>query len=151
MPEDPVGQIPMQLVLRSRLDELVQVYPWIEALGAAYAIPSTTRFAMNLCLEEALSNVVQHGYRGDPDQTITVTFERNGEREISFIVEDSAPHFRPFDPAVPMENAAPAALEQIVPGGNGIRLLRKFADAVEWKPLEHGNRLRIALVVPEAE
>jgi serine/threonine-protein kinase RsbW len=151
MPEDLDHPIPEKLVLESRLEELAQVFPWVERLAAAWAIPAEKLFAMNLCLEEVLSNIVRHGYRSAPNQSMTVEFERNGDREFRFIVEDSAPHFRPFDPAVPLEDAAPAALEDLVPGGNGIPLLRRFADSVEWEPLEKGNRVKIGFVVPEGE
>lgn len=147
MTENPTGQIPTRLVLRSRLEELAKVFPWIEALGEAYAFPSASRFAINLCLEEALSNVVRHGYCGSPDQSITVRFESHGERQVSFVVEDSAPHFHP---PLPLEVEAPPALEDMVPGGNGIRLMRKFSDALEWEPLQRGNRLVIRFVIPEA-
>jgi len=146
--EHPARTIPKQLILRSRLEDLAAVFPWVESLGEAYSIPPRTLFAINLCLEEALSNVVRHGYRGDPDQTMTVKFERNGEHEAAFAIEDSAPHFRPFDPAVPLEEPAPVALEEIVPGGHGIRLMRKFASSVEWEPLQRGNRLRLGFALP---
>ncbi len=146
---DPAHTIPKRLTLRSRLEDLAMVFPWVESLGEAYTLPDNTIFAMNLCLEEALSNIVRHGYRGDPNQTMTVEFERNGEREAAFVVEDSAPHFRPFDPAVAQEDAAISSLEDLVPGGNGIRLMRQFADRVEWEPLEHGNRLRIGFAIAE--
>lgn len=147
---DRARTIPSRLTLRSRLEDLAAVFPWVASLGAAYAWPANTMFAMNLCLEEALSNIVRHGYRGDPNQKMTVDFEGDGEREAGFVVEDSSPHFRPFDPAVPLEEAAIAALEDVEPGGNGIRLLRQFASSVEWEPLEHGNRLRIGFVIPRA-
>lgn len=146
---ESAGMVLKRLTLRSRLEDLGTVFPWVDQLGEAFGIPAKTLFAMNLCLEEALSNVVRHGYRGDPEQTIRVEFERHGEGEVAFVVEDSAPHFRPFDPAVPPEQAAPAALEDIVAGGNGIRLMRKFASSVEWEPLEHGNRLRIGFVIAQ--
>lgn len=147
MAENPGNLIPGKLILRSRLEELAQVFPWVESLAEAYGIPAVKLFAINLCLEEVLSNVVRHGYRGDPNQTMTVEFEARGSEELLFIVEDAAPHFRPFDPSVPLEDAAPAALEDIVPGGNGIRLLRKFASSVDWEPLEPGNRLKIGFVI----
>jgi len=151
MPEDdPAHAIPMQLTLRSQLDELARVSQWVETLTHAYAIPNDTRYSMELCLEEALANVIRHGYRGDADQTVVVKFERRGEREFAFSIEDSAPHFRPFDPDEPPQEAEAVNLEDIVPGGHGIRLMRKFASSVEWAPLEPGNRLSLGFVVPNA-
>lgn len=142
--------IPKQLILRSRLDELAPMYPWVDAIASAYGVPEPTRYAMQLCLEEALTNVVRHGYNGDPNKTIRIEFERHGEREMVFSVEDSAPHFRPFDPDVPLEEPAPVTLETVKPGGQGIRLMRKFSKFMEWEPLDCGNRLRIGFAVPEA-
>lgn len=148
--DNPAPTVPKQLTLRSRLVDLAPMYPWVDALAQAYNLPDSTRYAIQLCLEEALTNVVRHGYRGDPEQTVTVQFERRGEREMVFSVEDSAPHFRPFDPSEPLEEPAPVTLETVKPGGQGIRLMRKFSNFMEWEPLEHGNRLRISFVVPDA-
>lgn len=151
MPEDPDHPIPEKLILRSRLEELKRIFPWAEALARAYDIPKDTQYSMELCLEEALVNVIRHGYGEDGDRTVTVAFDRRGEREFVFTIEDSAPHFRPFDPDVPLKEAEPVTLENLVPGGHGIRLMRAFSDSVEWEPLEKGNRLKIGFVVPEGE
>lgn len=152
MPEDDAARtIPMQLTLRSQLDELARIFPWVETLARTFAIPSDTRYSMELCLEEALVNVIRHGYGGDAGHTVTVEFERRGEREFVFTIEDSAPHFRPFDPDVPLKEAEPVNLENIVPGGHGIRLMRAFSNWIEWEPLERGNRLRIGFAMPDAE
>lgn len=151
MPEDPALTIPNRLTLRSHMDELTRVFSWIQSLARAYAIPSDTQYSMELCMEEALVNVIRHGYGEDPSQTVVVEFERRGEREFVFTIEDSAPQFRPFDPDAPIKEAEPANLEKIVPGGHGIRLMRAFANSVEWEPLEHGNRLRLSFVVPETK
>jgi serine/threonine-protein kinase RsbW len=148
--DDSAPTIPKRLMLRSRLDELKRVFPWIEELARAHSIPPDTQYSMELCLEEALANVIRHGYLGDPEQSVAVTFEQCGEREFALTIEDSAPHFRPFDPDVPLKEAEPVALENLVPGGNGIRLMRSFASSVEWEPREHGNRLRIRFVVANA-
>ncbi|HWE85761.1 MAG TPA: ATP-binding protein [Terracidiphilus sp.] len=150
MPEDDSARtIPKYLTLRSHLAELARIFPWVETLTLAYAIPKDTQYSMELCLEEALVNVIRHGYGGDANQTIAVEFERRGEREFVFTIEDSAPHFRPFDPDLPLKEAEPVTLENLVPGGHGIRLMRVFSNSVEWEPLEHGNRLKIGFVVPE--
>lgn len=136
-------QFPAQerLTLRSRLADVAQVVPWVQALAARYQLSERTAFAIDLCLEEALSNIVRHGYGSDPNRTIEIEFRAGGENDLCFVIEDAAPHFRPFDPAAPPHLPTPGALEEMVPGGLGIPLMRKYADAVAWEPLEHGNRL----------
>jgi serine/threonine-protein kinase RsbW len=63
-----------QLTLRSQMAELALVPPWIESLASEYGISASTQFAMNLCLEEVLSNIIRHGYAGKPDRPIVIRY-----------------------------------------------------------------------------
>jgi serine/threonine-protein kinase RsbW len=133
-----------QLDLRSRLSDIAQVPVWIEALASRHAIPINVQYAMNLCLEEALSNIVLHGYQGKEDGSITVRFAAPRNDYMIFVVEDAAPLFNPLEaPELPALNPG----DEIRVGGQGIRLLRRFADAVEYEPAPAGNRLRIGFAI----
>ena len=55
-----------RLTLKSQLDDMAALWTWVEAIVAEYAIPPDTAFAIHLCLEEAISNVIRHGYSGQP-------------------------------------------------------------------------------------
>jgi serine/threonine-protein kinase RsbW len=129
-----------QLTLESRLSDLVQVAPWIERLAAQHAIPQETQFAIDLCLEEVLSNIIRHGYSGEPNHSIAVRFESPRSGYFVFIVEDKAPLFNPIDAQQPPPISADDDLQV---GGQGIRLVREFADALEYQATPSGNRLRI--------
>jgi serine/threonine-protein kinase RsbW len=135
--EHTTGEI---LNLKSRVSELAQIPPWIERLASRFSIPESTQFAMNLCLEEALANVIWHGYSGQPDHSIAVHFASPGEDYFVFVVEDQAPPFNPVDsPELPRLNER----ENNEIGGQGIRLLRQFADSLEYQATPTGNRLSI--------
>lgn len=134
-----------RLTLQSQLEDLTLVWPWVEALAARYSVPAETQFAIQLCLEEALSNVIRHGYRGQANQSITVECAPSGVAELVFTVEDHAP---PFDPVAAAPAATPASIQELEPGGQGIRLMRKFASRLTWQPLPHGNRLILAFALP---
>ena len=136
--QEHAGEDLERLVLRSEISQLAHVLPWVEALAARYALPEKTSYVINLCLEEALSNIVRHGYKGDAGYEIIVEF-RSGEGKLVFIIEDTAPHFQPTESAM----AQPTSLEELIPGGMGIPLMRRFADRVEWEPLPMGNRLTL--------
>jgi len=129
-----------RLSLNSRLAELTLVCPWVDRLAAEHGLPEEKVFAINLCLEEALSNVIRHGYKGAPDHSLTVDFSVNAGGELVFTIEDHAPVFNAC--AFP-ESPAPASLDEIKPGGQGIRLMRRFANSLAWEPLPHGNRLTL--------
>jgi len=129
-----------RLNLRSRLSELAQLHPWIERLASRHMIPASTQFAINLCLEEVLSNIIRHGYSGEPDHSIAVHFASPQNDYFVFVIEDEASPFNPVDaPELP----ALSPLDEIQIGGQGIRLLRRFADALEYQATPTGNRLTI--------
>jgi serine/threonine-protein kinase RsbW len=129
-----------RLDLQGRISELARIPPWIERLASLYAIPDSTQFAMNLCLEEVLSNIIRHGYSSDPDRSISVQFATASKENFVFVVEDEAP---PFNPVESPELPALDGLENDRIGGQGIRLLRQFADSLEYQATASGNRLRI--------
>jgi len=129
-----------RLQLDSRLSELSIVVPWAEALSDRYGLREETRYAVNLCLEEALANVVQHGYNNEPGHPIVIeAYVSAGS--LFFAVEDKAPPFAPVDPGE--RTPRPLVLDAMEPGGNGIRLIHRFAGSVSYEPLPDGNRLTI--------
>lgn len=147
-----------RLTLKSQLEDLTLVWPWVEALGRRHSIPADTQFAIQLCLEEALSNIIRHGYQGQPNQSITIActvecapagVENEDAGELVFTVEDHAP---PFDPLAPLTPApAPTCAvnsQELLPGGQGIPLMRKFSSRLAWQQLPNGNRLTLTFAIP---
>lgn len=148
---DPLQPAP-RLILESRISEIALVWPWVESLAVAYGIPPDTLFAIDLCLEESVSNVIRHGYQGQPGHSLTVGFSpgpANGPaNSLVFTIEDQAPPFDPLDDqAVPAMPAA-ESIDRLNPGGHGIRLLRKFASKLDYERLANGNRLTIRFTIP---
>jgi sigma-B regulation protein RsbU (phosphoserine phosphatase) len=133
------------LTLESRLSEISRVPPWIEKLALLHAIPDRTRYAMHLCLEEVLSNIIRHGYGGEPDHTIRIRHFINRDGCFTLVVEDEAP---PFNPLVVSDPPLPRSVEDTSEGGQGIHLLKQFANAVEYEPMPTGNRLIISFIPP---
>jgi anti-sigma regulatory factor (Ser/Thr protein kinase) len=129
-----------QLTLRSRLSDMAQLPPWIEGLASRHGIPSDIQFGVELCLEEVVSNVIRHGYGEAEDRPVIVRFVMPHDRYFEFVVEDEAPQFNPLG-ATDLKALDPEDDARI--GGQGIRLLREFANAVEYEPTATGNRLRI--------
>jgi anti-sigma regulatory factor (Ser/Thr protein kinase) len=136
-----------RIELDSRLTELSRVQPWIDELADQYGFSGDTRFAMHLCVEEALANVVMHGYRNEPGHPIVIRSSVSGH-SLFFLIEDQAPSFAPVEPALPGDATTPVSLESIEPGGNGIRLLYRFAGSVAYERFADGNRLTIGFPLP---
>jgi serine/threonine-protein kinase RsbW len=136
---DPPGHLD-RLVLGSQLSEMERLAPWIDSLAAAYGIHDGVKFAINLCLEEVVSNVIRHGYGNREGQFLTVGCSSPGANYLVFTVEDEA---APFNP---LTDTAPPTIdrqEESQIGGQGIRLLRGFSDMLEYEAKPAGNRLNI--------
>jgi anti-sigma regulatory factor (Ser/Thr protein kinase) len=129
-----------QLVMGSQLSEMERLPPWIDSLAATYCIDENVKFAINLCLEEVVSNVIRHGYGNREGQFLTVDCSSPRPGKFVFTVEDDAAPFNPLEIAT-----LPAIGEQDEGriGGQGIRLLRGFSDSLEYEAKPAGNRLRI--------
>ncbi|MGO9324710.1 MAG: ATP-binding protein [Terracidiphilus sp.] len=153
MPAEDTAKHVSRLTLKSQLDDMASLWPWVEALIAQFAIPSDTAFAIHLCLEEAISNVIRHGYNGDPGHTLTVDCASPNAHEVVFTIEDQAPPFDPLEPEHIEELVEPSPEDFLRPGGRGILLMRKFASTIKYERLETGegggNRLTIGFVLPE--
>lgn len=134
-----------RLNLQSSLSELARIPEWIERLAARYAIPRDTQFAMDLCLEEVISNVMRHGYAGEPGRPIVARFSTRREGRFALVVEDEAPH---FDPLAAPELPVLDSQGQARIGGHGIRLIRHFASQLKYSAKPRGNRLTLTFSAP---
>jgi anti-sigma regulatory factor (Ser/Thr protein kinase) len=126
-----------RLILRSRLSDIAQIPTWIGSLASRHAIPENIEFAINLCLEEAVSNIIRHGYGAQTDGRLIVRFTMPRQDLFVFTVEDEAPHFNPLDVLTPNPR------NRVRVGGQGINFLRQFADTLEYERTPTGNRLRM--------
>jgi serine/threonine-protein kinase RsbW len=134
-----------RLTLESKLSEIARVPPWLESLAAQDAIPSRIQFAMDLCLEEVLSNIIRHGYGGESSHEIVIRYQAQHNGFFTIVVEDDAPRFNPLTVPNP---PVPRSLEDVSGGGQGIHLLKQSADAIEYEPMQSGNRLIISFIAP---
>lgn len=126
-----------RIFLRSRLSDIAQLPPWIESLRSRHTISENVEFAINLCLEEAVSNIIRHGYGTDTDGSVIVRFTMPRQDLFVFIVEDEAQQYNPLDVLTPNLRGT------VRVGGQGIHFLHQFADSLEYEMTPSGNRLKI--------
>ena len=139
---------PQRLVVRADLEEFPRLVAWTEGLAGSLDLPASTSFAIQLCLEEAFSNIVRHGSferpgAAGPDNDVRLTLARH-DGAVVMTVEDSAAAFDPLAVAAP---SAPASIEDAVVGGQGINLMRKFAQRMEYERRDGMNRLSLHFTV----
>lgn len=118
---------------------------WTDSVVAGLGLAGRPAYALRLCLEEAVANLVMHGRRRDVADTddIDLRAELSGAACILTITDRCVP----FDPVSP--EAPPPPMTTHHPpdriGGAGLILLRHFAAAVDYHAEADRNRLVIRL------
>ena len=87
-------------------------------------------------VDEALSNVIRHAYKGESGQPIRIVCRCDGK---AFHVEvcDLGQEFDPFAQPVPPPN-------ELRSGGRGIFLIRSLMDGCEYRRAEGWNCVRLS-------
>ena len=125
-------------VLRNDVAELQRLAGWLERL-AQQGMSSDVSFAVQLCLEEAVANIIMYGAARGDRLEIAVELERNGGTLVARI-EDNG---RQFDPTRAPPPAVAASLEQAKVGDLGIHLMRSFASGMDYERRDGRNRLTL--------
>jgi serine/threonine-protein kinase RsbW len=112
---------------------------WLRTLQTGL---SPTRLAdAELCLDELVTNVVRYAFPESDraEHTLTVRVERAAS-ELEIAVEDDG---RPFDPTAATLPAMPHTLEETVPGGRGLLLVRSIAPRLSYERRDGVNRVTL--------
>src|SRR5262249_61894388 len=114
-----------RLVLRNDVAELQRLAGWIEGF-ARQGMSTDVSFALQLCLEEAIANIIMYGAARDDRLEIAVELERNGGT-LGAPIEDNG---RQFDPT----RAPPPPVAAMHPRANmrapRLHLLPSFVNGV---------------------
>lgn len=127
------------------IPEVVAATRWVESIASEQELPNDVAFALQVCAEELLINIVRHGGSAAPD--IDVRLNLFPDR-IELVIEDDG---RPFDVASSSHKAIDRPLDEVDPGGLGVHLVHTFADRLSYKRTGTTNRVvaEFALVAGE--
>ncbi|MEO1583408.1 MAG: ATP-binding protein [Planctomycetota bacterium] len=81
-----------------------------------------------LATDEALANVINHGYKRQPDRPIWIRLwplAAPNQPGIRIVIEDEAPHIDP-------EAICGRDLADVKPGGLGVHIIKEVMDVVEY-------------------
>src|SRR5262245_19464896 len=112
-----------RLLLHRDLAELERLAVWIEGWGM-WELPASLSFAVQVCLEEAVANIIMYSAAQDDRLEIVVEVER-GDQTLIARIEDNG---GAFDPTQVPRPPVPASLAVTKVGNLGIHLMRSFAS-----------------------
>ena len=162
---DDVAVVEMEEeICEARRERLADLLDFVDRACARAALASDVAFDVRLATEEAVTNVIEHGYAGEETPgPISLRFRRDAQRVV-VTIDDLAP---PFDPATirPADPSAPLEKRRI--GGLGWHFVTRVMDEVRHElrhprgePLddvrahgvvEHRRRAHLHRPAPEQE
>lgn len=120
---------------RADLGQLSRIREYVTKTAEALGVVPTALDDIRVAVDEAVTNVIVHGYGGPGEITLELSTER-GDLIVS--LSDQAPAFDAAD-------AAPDALDpaegRTAPGGFGLYLMKQAMDVITHRPLHPGNEL----------
>ncbi len=120
--------------IAAELKNLAEIRRFVEETASALGVDPAVIPGMLLAVDEAVSNIIAHGYQG---QGGAVEIEVGRERDALVIrLRDEAD---PFDPTSVPPPDVTLPLEQRIPGGLGIHLIRQVVDEMTHRVTPQGG------------
>ena len=125
------------LRIAAELENLAAIRRFIEEAATALGSDSDTIFQAVLAVDEAATNIVTHGYQGQPG-IIEIQVEQKGS-DLAVRLRDQAPV---FDPTTVPPPDVTQPLEHRSLGGMGVHLMRNLMDEMtHHRAPQGGNEL----------
>jgi serine/threonine-protein kinase RsbW len=134
------------LLLHRDLAELERLAVWIEG-WAIRDLSASMSFAVQVCLEEAVANIIMYSTTTDNRLKIVVEVERRDQTLVARIEDNGSA----FDPTQVPRPPVPASLTEAKVGNLGIHLMRSFASGMDYERRDSRNRLTIRFVEESAK
>jgi anti-sigma regulatory factor (Ser/Thr protein kinase) len=124
--------------LRPQVAETADLTDWILGVCAKHSLPDKIAFALQLCLDETVANIIEHSTgdgRGAAEIFVSISQE---DAQVMMTVTDDGVEFNPTTFA---SWVARSSLDDASVGGLGIHLMRQFATNLKYERKEKRNCL----------
>ena len=125
----------LEVALVNDLGEIAGVAAKIDAFCEARALSPDFAYAVNLSIDEILTNTISYGYDDEEAHLIEIVVHMEADSLVVVIRDDSAP----FDLSAESQADVESELEDREIGGLGIFLVHQMMDKVEYERVDGGN------------
>lgn len=135
---EPLPPVPcrcVELKVPSVTGSLPIVRAVVEKITLAQGCDDEEIAAIGLAIDEAMANVLKHGYEGAADQPIEISVTIEGEAPDAAVAIMIHDYGRQVDP----ESIRSRDLDDVRPGGLGVHIIRSVMDNVEYSRSAQGG------------
>jgi serine/threonine-protein kinase RsbW len=126
-----------QMTRAAELDSLSVFREFISDCCGRHNVSNETVFELKLAVDEACTNIIEHGYKGMDPGSIILSFRIESDRVLVQITDFG--HI--FEPAEALKPDLESALEDRPLGGLGLYLIYQTMDNIDYQSSEDGNTL----------
>lgn len=125
----------MHIELSNSMEELVNVMATIESFSVREGLAKCDGQALELSLDELLTNTISYGFPDSGQHKIEVDI-RISDNKLQAVVQDDGIAFNPFEHKEP---DLELPIDERDLGGVGIHLIKKFMDEFSYQRIEGRN------------
>lgn len=120
-----------------RFSSLDAVREFVGRAAKTSGLNERSVYAVQMAVDEAFSNIIEHAYGGESDDLVECTCETTAT-ELRITLRDCG---NPFDPKIIPDPDLDASLEERDAGGLGMFFMRELMDEVDYRvvPRENGR------------
>jgi serine/threonine-protein kinase RsbW len=118
------------------LSDVAGATAWVGRQVAQADLAEDVRFNIEVCVEEALANLIEHGRTAQDDKDIAIAVAVDPDGATILVTDRCVP----FDAAEAPSPAPPSAGDMHA-GGQGLRLMRAFASELTYRTSAGRNEL----------
>jgi len=127
----------LQFTLKNSVAEIARLGERLGEFAAVHQLTPSVLHDLNLAVEEAVTNIISHGYSDHREHEILLRIRVESGAVIVELKDDA----RAFNPLTAPDTDVTTPLDERTAGGLGIHLMRKLMDEIEYQRLEDGNLL----------
>lgn len=138
------------IILAAQFENLDRVREFVAESAEACGLEPAAVYAVQLAVDEAFSNIVEHAYGGESDEQIECTCQVVGE-DLEVTLIDCG---KPFNPSLVPGPNLNAALEEREVGGLGLYFIFQLMDEVHFsftKKLELSKNCNLLRMIKRKE
>ena len=128
-------------------EAIASVIAWLEEVGEQQQWHAKSLFALTLCADEALTNIVTHAQAPTGQQLRIELMLGQMDDGIALCIADNG---AAFDPTSRDSTELAESLDDADIGGHGLRLMRHYLQRFEYQRADGWNWLLLGVASPEA-
>ena len=134
------------LTVPGRYNEIKRICEFVAAGAAQAGFDENTIFHLELCCDEASTNIIEHAYGEEGIGNIIISYRTSAD-DFTIVMRDNGQAFDPSEvpppPAIANYEASPEELtSQLRIGGLGLHFIRNLMDEVHFtSDRRRGNQL----------